>query len=315
MANRYTVKYLTHQATLAEGIPKKLQENLEVWLEAINQQMSVYRDDSTISHFNQLKAGEGLDIGIEFAEVVRAAQRLHRQTEGGLDITLAPLIDFWGYGAKSSSSPADEVLTRLHAMVGMDKFSLQTREGKPFLQKQHSEVRIDVSAIAKGYAVDGMAHILDTFSIDNYLIDIGGDMRAKGVNAQGKPWQVAIENPILPEKSLVISLSNQSIATSGNYRHCHHDGSGQLIHHVISPMTFMPTPADLLSITVIADSVMTADGLATGLYTLGVERALILADVHQLPICLLTKNTEERLEYHCSTAFLPFLIKPLKGDL
>ncbi len=312
MANRYVVKYLTHQERLAVVRPEGVKAEIEAWLASINQQMSVFRKDSDISRFNALKAGQALVIAPEFARVLREAQRLHQETEGGLDITLAPLIDAWGYGVHSASDVPDAcILAHLRAAVGMEKFSLESSDGQHVLLKHDSDMRLDVSAIAKGYAVDGIAKILDDLGIDNYLVDIGGEMRARGVNAQARPWRVAVENPVQAAQSVVVSLDNQCIATSGNYRHCRRDASGRLVHHVISPVSLAPTAADVLSVSVIADSVMRADGLATGLYTLGIKRALALADAHQWAICFLIMGARNQVECHCSAAFLPFLMEEM----
>lgn len=286
MANRYKIKYLENSSLLQKRSPEDLKSFFEDALEAVNQQMSVFRPDSQISLFNQHHDASLFPIADEFAKVVLSAQALHQQTEGGLDISLALAVNLWGFGYAQPDATAF-ARERLNSKIGMDKFVLEKLEQGFALKKLHPDVCIDVSAIAKGFAVDWLAQILDEAGITNYLVDIGGEMRARGKNMQGDFWKIAIEHPTgdtsLPTHIL---LQDACIATSGNYRHCRREENGRLVHHLIHPRSLAPTEGSLLSLSVVGKEAMWADGMATGLFTLGAKRAMEIAERDALAVCL-----------------------------
>lgn len=295
MGTTYTVKYLT-DANSQLPPPEQVQAELDHLLQEVNRQMSTYQDDSEISRFNRMPAGE-MVISTDFATVVAEAISLHELTEGALDVTVGPLVNLWGFGPNKSviRSPNAEELAAAEAVVGINKIHLNRHDNRTQLGKLADGVSVDLSAIAKGFAVDKLAEHLDGLGIEHYLVEIGGELRARGHNQQNQPWSVGIEEPqLLQHQStrVVVALQNQALATSGDYRNFHSDAEGRRLSHIINPQTGIPISHNLASVSVVADNTMRADGLATGLFVLGEERSMALAEQHGLAIFLIVKTPE-----------------------
>lgn len=309
MGTTYTVKYLNSPQ---DKLPNAttIQAELNTLLHDINQQMSTYQVDSEISRFNQMKASQGaMPISADFATVLNEAIRLNQVTEGALDVTIGPLVNLWGFGPdkRVNKTPTPNELAQAISSIGLDKIHLTLPQGKQpaLLSKQTDHVYLDLSSIAKGFGVDKLAQYLDKLGIQNYLVEIGGELRAKGKNPQKEAWHIGIEHPQMAHKQtsqIVVPLNNQALATSGDYRNFHLDEQGKRLSHIIHPITHQPINHQLASISVITDSAMTADGLSTGLFVLGEERALALAEQHKLAIFLIIK-TEHGFKTKMSSAF------------
>lgn len=322
MGTTYTVKYINDQHDLD---PQQVKTEIEARLQEVNRQMSTYLEDSEISQFNQMKAGE-MPISDDFATVVKEAIRLNKVTHGALDVTVGPVVNLWGFGPDKTvlSSPTDEQLAQAKRVVGIDKIelkSLASSDGhenaastsaapaqahhKFLLSKKVDGVYLDLSSIAKGFGVDKIAFYLDELKLKNYLVEIGGELRAKGQNLQKKPWSIGIEQPTVLQhqaNQLVLPLENLAMATSGDYRNFHLDAQGNRLSHIINPQTFSPIHHRLASITVIQSSTMTADGLATGLFVLGEDKALELAEQEKIPVFMIIQSGEG-FETKMSSAF------------
>lgn len=307
MGTTYTVKYIDNGEVKDLISPEKMKNELDKLLIEVNNQMSTYQPDSEISRFNQLKqADQAVEISQDFAKVVEEAIRLNRLTEGALDVTVGPLVNLWGFGPdkRLNKVPTPEQIAERSAYVGIDKILLKA-ENKPTLTKSEPNLYLDLSSIAKGFGVDKLAEQLETIGVSNYLVEIGGELRGKGKNLQGLDWRIAIEQPTLAQgqaAQITVPLHNLAMATSGNYRNYFEDEQGNRLSHIIDPKQLRPVNHNLASITVLAPNTMTADGLSTGLFVLGTEKALELAEREKLAVFLIIKK-DDTFETQMSSEF------------
>lgn len=299
MGTTYTVKYLSDRN---EGILQQQQQitsELDEKLVHINQLMSTYIPSSELSRFNQSTANTPFKISNETAFVIEEAIRLNQLSHGMLDITVGPLVNLWGFGpnAKPEVLPSAEELAEISDYVGIDKFSLNEN----ILIKHHDKVYVDLSTIAKGYAVDQLALLLEENNIHNYLVEIGGEMRLKGTKANKQDWLVAIEKPTVNERQVqsIINIGDNAIASSGDYRN-YYEESGRRYSHLIDPTTGFPIQHNLVSVSVVSSSSITADGLATALIVLGKDRGFEVAEKNNIAALFITKEGEDFVEYSTS---------------
>ena len=297
MGTTYTVKYLSDGLKDLPS-PEKVKSQLDLLLEEVNRQMSTYREDSEISRFNKMReTGKPMPIAADFAAVTAEAIRLNKATHGALDVTVGPLVNLWGFGPDKqlTYTPSAEEIKRASDVVGIDKISLSHNDGSATLAKSRPEVYLDLSSIAKGFGVDKLALYLESLGIRDYLVEIGGELRGKGRNAQGEPWRIGIEQPQLLQgggTQIIVPLDNRALATSGDYRNFHTDKQGKRLSHIINPQKMEPISHNLASISVVADTAMTADGLSTGLFVLGEEKALALAEQQGLEVFLIIRTRD-----------------------
>ncbi len=307
MGTYYSVKYL-----LEEGLPTDVQIQTEIdkRLELVNDQMSTYRQDSELSRFNQHTSEEPVPVSPATLEVIKEALRLHQLSDGALDITLGPLVNLWGFGpnGRADKKPSIEALTKAREMTGVEHL-LMTDSA---LIKTNPALYVDLSSIAKGFGVDVVANYLQEIGIDNYLVDIGGELQLKGVNASGQPWRIAIEKPINGQQSVqeIIAPKNMAVATSGDYRN-YFEEEGVRYSHTIDPKTAEPIKHRLVSVTVLDKSCMTADGLATAFMVMGTEKAVALANAENIPAFFIEKN-DNGFNDIASDAFKPYLLSEKK---
>ena len=203
---------------------QKTHEQIEVVLKDVNQKMSTYINDPELSRFNQnTQVNTPIEISADFAKVLQEAIRLNQVTEGSLDVTVGPVVNLWGFGPEKrpERKPTPEQLAERQSWVGIDKIHLDMSGKTPTLSKAVPQVYIDLSSIAKGFGVDQVADVLEQHHVQNYMVEIGGEIRAKGKNPENKAWQIAIEKPNnTGERAVqeVIGLNNMAMATSGDYR-------------------------------------------------------------------------------------------------
>lgn len=282
MGTSYAVEARCPGAVPAEAIAAVLAE--------VNRQMSTYHADSELSAFNRLPAGESMPVSAGLAEVAVIAGRVSAQTEGAFDATVAPLVALWGFGADAASgSPTDakrKVPTdaqRQSAIASVGFRRIQASVNPPTLRKR-ATATLDLSAIAKGYAVDRIAALLDRSGCSAYLVELGGEVRVRGHNASGKPWRIGIESPDGEGLAGWLSLLDGAVATSGDYRQSRpqNDIEGGRVSHIIDPRTGMPIRHKLASVTVVADTATLADAYATALLVLGENAGLAFAERHDL---------------------------------
>ena len=238
--------------------------------------MSIFDENSLLSRLNRNET-DLLDEHIRHC--LDLSRRISAQSGGVYDVTVAPLVEAYGFAAKDRQAKVN--VDSLLAFVGIDK--LQVVDGR--LRKADSRVKIDFNSIAKGYVVDMAARALEEWGIEDYLVDIGGEVRCRGVNAKGNAWRVGIETPFDGNNSLgafvqqVISLSDASMATSGNYRRYYLDEQGQKVSHTLDPRTGRSAVTSLLSATVIAPTCAEADAYGTMFMAMDLEQALRTAKV------------------------------------
>jgi thiamine biosynthesis lipoprotein len=295
MGTTYNVKFVSVDGVEQQELKREIDQSLL----NINQLMSTYIKDSELSRFNQWRSVEPFPMSAQTLDVLIEAKRLGVMSAGLLDVTIGPLVNLWGFGPQNRPEkvPTEKLIDTTRQKVGLDKLKI----GTTWASKSHPDLYIDLSTIAKGYAVDKLAELLQTFSINNYLVEIGGEMRLAGQKASGKPWKIAIEKPETEQRSIqkIISVGDNAVATSGDYRN-YYEQNGVRYSHLINPTTGYPIKHNLVSVTVIHASSMTADGLATALNVMGKEKALELAEKDGIAVLLITKEKDGFTEYTSS---------------
>ena len=301
----------TYQVKIVD-LPKQLslstlQSSIDKQLQHINALMSTYQDDSELSQINQNPSTDWLTVSSELFFVIQAAQQVSQLTQGAFDISVGPLVNLWGFGPaiRMGQLPTTSDIQAATARGGYTKVDL--RDTPTALKKQQADIYLDLSAIAKGYAVDQIADDLQQQGIDNYLVDIGGELRVAGINAKGQPWQIAIEQPNVGQRAVqrVISLDNIGVATSGSYRNFF-TIEDKTYSHTINPKTGWPVEHQTVSATVLHPRTMQADAWATAFMVLDIPTALALAEQQNLPIMLI-EMTDTGGKEHYSSAFQAYL--------
>lgn len=279
MGTTYSVKL----AFPGERVPNGtiLQANIDAVLAEVNRQMSVWDSTSEISAFNRLADDSPFPVSSGFAQVMAKSLEVARLTDGAFDVTVAPLVDLWGFGAgraRALEPPSAEEIRAALERVGYRKLKLHGKQ----LVKTDPALQLDLSAIAKGYGVDAVALWLAGQGFTDFMVEIGGEVYCRGRNAAGRPWRIGIDTPrlgALPGRQLqaVVALSDRALATSGDYRNYFEYG-GKLYSHVVDPRSGYPVETQVASASVLAPSCMEADALATALMVMGAELGLELIE-------------------------------------
>jgi len=262
----------TYHITYQHPTEDELQGKIDSLLKIFDSSLSTYEATSIISAINRNLPGVITDS--MFRTVFRESARVYQLTGGAFDITLGPVIDAWGFGAGEKLEVDSAMVDSLLQYVGMGKVFL---EGDRFI-KSDPHVQLNVNAIAQGYAVDVVSFYLEKLGCRNYMVEIGGEIRTRGVNAKGNFWRIGVDRPefgnMIPGEQLqvIISMHNRSLATSGNYRK-YYEKDGVRITHTIDPATGYPKESKLLSVTILSDECMTADAYATACMAIGLEKA------------------------------------------
>ncbi len=255
-----------------------LQEEIERELRRVDASLSPFNDSSVISRINR---GENMKPDSMFVHVFRLSKEISEATRGAFDITVAPLVNAWGFGFKNEKDITPAKIDSLLQFVGFQKISL--KEGE--IVKQDPRVILDCSAIAKGYGSDVIAQTFERKGVKNYMVEIGGEIVVKGVNPKGKKWKVGINKPVedsLSEANVVqtiLNVTDIAIATSGNYRNYYYR-DGKKYAHTIDPHSGYPVQHSILSSTVLAKDCATADAYATAFMVLGLEASKEVLEVH-----------------------------------
>lgn len=252
--------------------------DIEKALAEVDASLSPFNDTSIITHVNR---NEDVVLDNLFLDVFRLAQKINEDTDGAFDITVAPLVNAWGFGFKNGVNPDDNVIDSLRQVVGFNKVRLENNK----VVKFDPRVMLDCSAIAKGYGVDVVANLLRKLGIKNFMVEIGGEVVTSGVNPERMPWRIGVTKPtddslsVNNELQTVINVTDKAMATSGNYRNFYYKG-GRKYAHTIDPKTGYPVQHSILSATVITDDCATADAYATSFMVLGMEKARLVLDRH-----------------------------------
>lgn len=304
MGTIYNVKVVPVPASSKRQV---LATGIRETVEKINRLMSTYREDSELSRFNRSSPGSWFELSAETAEVISLGQMISELSSGSFDMTVGPLVNLWGFGpdAARDSIPSAADISAAMATVGYRNITVKTTDA-PAVRKQKNVV-LDLSAIAKGYAVDKVAELLESHGIVNYLVDIGGELKARGRKQNGKLWQVAIELPTGAGRDphRILSLQDIAVATSGDHWN-YFEVDGVRYSHTIDPTSGRPVTHHVASVTVLHASAATADALATAFNVMGVKDGLALANEHNLAVLFLEKQ-ENGFGESFSAAFAPFL--------
>jgi FAD:protein FMN transferase len=274
----------------AKGLDRqKLQADVERVLAEIDRQMSTYRTDSEISRFNRAAAGEWFAVSAATADVVAAANEISEKTSGAMDVTVGPLVRMWHFGPKETTEgsseisnqsfrpPSEEELEATRRRVGYQL--LEARAKPPALKKAVAGLEVDLSSIAPGYTIDQLSELLRRRGIKDFMVELGGEVRAAGEREDGTPWRVAIEQPELEKREMAaaVPLVNSALATAGG-THKFYKYGGRRYSHIINPATARPVRHALASVSVAADTCLEADGWDTPLTVLGPERGMECAE-------------------------------------
>ena len=257
---------------------ENLKNEIEAELEKVNQSLSPFSKESVITHINQ---NTDLTADSLFTYVFQLAKQISEETHGAFDITVAPLVNAWGFGFKNATQIDSLTIDSIRQFVGIDKVRMEN--GKVI--KDDPRLMLDCSAIAKGFGVDCVARLFDRKGIKNYMIDIGGELVMKGENAQMNTWRIGINKPIddslavNQELQTILEISNAGMATSGNYRNFYYK-DGKKYAHTIDPRTGYPVQHNILSSTVVAKDCATADAYATSFMVLGLDSAKAVCNAH-----------------------------------
>lgn len=284
-----------------------LQTGVTAAIDEVNSLMSNWREDSEVSRFNAAPPLEWFPLSASTHDVLVAAQVIYRKSGGAFDVTVSPLIELWGFGAREvdDAMPTDEQIGAALEQVGGDMLSLKA--GPPGVRKGKPR-EINLSAIAKGYGVDHAAEWLEAQGVTRYMVEIGGEVRTSGLSPRDDGWRIGIEAPELLRGDAVkaLSLRGESVATSGDYRN-YREVNGVRYSHTIDPVTGRPITHNLASVSVVADNCMYADGWATAIDVMGPERGMELAEREGLAVYMLVRNADGSFEARSSTAFAPYL--------
>ena len=248
-----------------------LQPELEARMKEVDNALSMFNKESIISKVNN---NQPVELNEMFVEVFQQAQKISEDTNGAFDITVAPLVNAWGFGFKNEQMPDKHAVDSLMAIVGYQKVSY---DGK-HITKRDPRITLDCSAIAKGYGVDVVAQLLEEKGIDNYMVEIGGEVVTHGISEKRVPWKIGVTKPTDDplqegnELQTVLNLTDKAMATSGNYRNFYYKGKRKYAH-TIDPKTGYPVQHSILSATVLTNRCMRADAYATAFMVMGFEGA------------------------------------------
>ncbi|MEW2915843.1 FAD:protein FMN transferase [Ruegeria sp. ANG10] len=279
------------------AIGEDLDENalavaVEETLAEVNAKMSNWDPNSEVSTFSAATSTDPMPVSAEFAQVMAAANDVHEKTGGTFDVTLGPLIELWGFGPREPEDPVPSNVEVLEALNGVGQkrlLTLDTEAGT--LTKSEPGVGINLSAIAKGYGIDAVAETLRGAGIEDYLVEIGGDLVTMGQNDKGEDWRIGIEKPQAGAQTpqLIVSVSDLGMASSGDYKNFF-EQDGVRYSHIIDPTTGRPITHRTTSVTVLAENAMMADAWATAMLALGQEKGLELAEEHKLAVYFISRD-------------------------
>lgn len=301
MGTIYRVKVVG--TDLADEAKSEIDDVITSQLDNVDEKMSTYQADSELSRFNRHRTTDPFPFSDDVVAVLAEARRVSEATGGAFDITVGPLVDAWGFGpSKPDSIPKESRLAQLRQSVGWENVELD--QTTPAARKRHPATQADLSAIAKGYAVDRVSEALTALGYGNHMVEVGGEVRTAGQNAAGEPWRIAIERPAEgsagPQR--IVRLGDGGMATSGDYRNFI-ERDGVRYSHTIDPRTARPVTHRLASASVVHDSCMTADAYATALMVMGEDEAFRFATEHDLAVLLLIRNDDGGFTERASPSF------------
>jgi thiamine biosynthesis lipoprotein len=291
MGTYYSVKI----ARPPEGLSTEtLEPELIRVLDEVIAEISTYDPNSELSRLNANPSTDWIPVSANLLAVIVEGQRIAELTNGAYDVTIGPLVNLWGFGPERRPDrlPTEAEIQAARERVGYNK--LELRDSPPAVRKARGDLYIDLSSLGEGYGADRLVDWLESHGVTDYMVAIAGAIRAKGLNAKGQPWGIAIEQPLPDRRAVhrVIPVSGHALSTSGDYRNFF-EKDGKRYSHEIDPMTGAPVDRKLGSVTVIGDAGMVVDGLATALMVLGEERGPALAEVQGIAAYFIVREGED----------------------
>ncbi|WP_234824194.1 FAD:protein FMN transferase [Bremerella cremea] len=302
MGTTYSVR-----AVIKRELPnqlKNLQKEVDSLLAEVNRQMSTYDPQSELSRFNQAPAEKWVPVSTELLHIIDDAQSISDATKGAFDVTVGPVVNLWKFGPDKDRKhfPTDQEIAEAKKLVGYQQ--VKTHYELLAVQKSQGNVYVDLSAIAKGYGVDVVFQLLKERGLTDFMVEIGGEVRATGLKPNGEPWQIGIELPTekAGEYDEIVGLHDKALATSGDYRNFFmHEG--ERYSHTINPLTGRPVEHDLASVSVLHDRCAMADGWATALLVLGPDAGYNLAEQQKLAAFFQIRKEDGTVESKSTTAW------------
>ena len=288
MGTTWSVKVISGAFTSAD----KLREGIQAQLDLVNHLMSNWDPESEVSQFNKSPAG-CYDISSDTHKVVEVSLQLSELTDGLFDVTVSPLIELWGFGTAFTADqiPQPDEIADALARTSHDYLALTQNQWC----KSIDDLAVNLSATAKGYGVDKVAEYLQAEGLDSWLVEVGGELRASGHNAEGNAWRVGIEKPAENSSQTlvqgVIEITDAAVATSGDYRNFF-EKDGQIYSHVIDPRSGYPVPHVVASVTVIHETTLWADGWATAMLAMGPETGMAMANALDIKVFMVIRDGE-----------------------
>lgn len=303
MGTTFQVKYV---ADSGQGAPssESLQPGIDAVLQQIDRQMSTYREDSELSRFNASRSTDWIPVSRDLAAVLETAAMISRRSAGAFDVTVKPLIDIWGFGSGPAGPPRlpdAAALAAARARVGFRHLSI--RAAPPAIRKQIPDLEVDLGAIAPGYAVDAIARFLSGHGVRSFLVELGGEVYARGRRPDGRGWQIGIERPtdVRREVDISLELDGKGLSTSGSYRN-YFEYDGIRYSHEMDPSTGAPVRHRTVAVAVVARNAVEADAWSTALLVLGSDRGAALAQTESLAARFVDLG-EQGIEVHATPAF------------
>ena len=299
MGTTFSIKFVASDVD-REQLEREINQELVL----VNQWMSTYDPESELSIFNKTPVHESFPVSRPLIEVLKLAKLIHQQSDGAFDVTVGPLVNLWGFGPDpaKNSVPKDSLIE-----AALDQTGFQYLEVGDNELTRLQDIYVDLSAIAKGYGVDRVSDLLEQNGIGDYLVEIGGELRARGLKPNGEHWRIAIEKPDSLRRSVytTLPLRQMSMATSGDYRN-YFEVDGKRYSHTIDPRNGRPVTHQIASVTVLTAEAALADGYATAINVLGPEAGMLLAEQQNLAVLFIMKSEEGFIEL-TSTAMQSYI--------
>lgn len=273
----------------------ELRRQIQAQLDADDRLLSTWKDDSALMQFNHSTSTAPWPVDAAMADIVTLSLRIGHKMQDAMDITVGPLVNLWGFGPDKQpvATPDAAQIAAARARTGLQHLRVINAAGSQWLQKDIPDLFVDLSTVGEGYAADHLAQLMARNGISRYLVSVGGALASRGMNAEGKPWRVAIQKPTDRENAVqaVVDINGHGISTSGSYRN-YYELDGKRLSHVIDPATGRPITHKLVSATVIAPTALEADTWDTGFMVLGPEKAREVALAQGLAVYLISKEKD-----------------------
>ncbi|WNN47420.1 FAD:protein FMN transferase ApbE [Siccibacter colletis] len=273
----------------------ELRRQIQAQLDADDRLLSTWKDDSALMQFNHSTSTAPWPVDAAMADIVTLSLRIGHKMQDAMDITVGPLVNLWGFGPDKQpvATPDAAQIAAARARTGLQHLRVINAAGSQWIQKDIPDLFVDLSTVGEGYAADHLAQLMARNGISRYLVSVGGALASRGMNAEGKPWRVAIQKPTDRENAVqaVVDINGHGISTSGSYRN-YYELDGKRLSHVIDPATGRPITHKLVSATVIAPTALEADTWDTGFMVLGPEKAREVALAQGLAVYLISKEKD-----------------------